>query len=126
MDIAHSVEGPWSSPDLSWSLALTFHLKQVAFIAHSPPTQQAAPFAQQLGLEMTPMGDIATSGPFGATSMPDVFAAGDAAVMGKAIPVAMGTGASAGAGVANDLAYGDLGLNMAEIMQQVMSVMAKK
>lgn len=49
--------------------------------------RQAAPFAQQLGLELTPAGAIAVDA-LGRTSVPGVLAAGDAAV-GPGLPAPM-------------------------------------
>ncbi|KAF6816603.1 thioredoxin reductase-like protein 1 [Colletotrichum musicola] len=68
------------------------------FIAHQPLSQAKGPFAQQLGLELTPTGDIATTPPFGETTVPGVFAVGDCATQLKAVAqaVAMGTMAAGG------------------------------
>ncbi|TNM38268.1 NAD(P)/FAD-dependent oxidoreductase [Nocardioides albidus] len=59
--------------------------------------QQAAPFAQQLGLEMSEMGAVVVDA-FGRTSVPGVYAAGDLA-QGPGLPMPMAsvlTAASAG------------------------------
>ena len=81
----------------------------VAVIAYKPPTKLATPFAELLGLELTPAGDIKT-GMLGGTSLPGVYAAGDAAFWAKAASQAFATGMIAGAGVAHDLIHDDLGL----------------
>ncbi|KAI1120228.1 putative thioredoxin reductase glit-like protein [Nemania abortiva] len=69
------------------------------FLVHRPKTELNGPFAQQLALELTPNGDIQTTPPFGETSVPGVFAAGDCASMGKIVANAISTGAFSGAGV---------------------------
>lgn len=71
---------------------------QEGFIAHQPLSQAKGPFAEQLGLSLTPTGDIATTPPFGETTVPGVFAVGDCATQLKAVSqaVAMGTMAAGG------------------------------
>lgn len=78
------------------------------FLVHRPKTELNGPFAQQLGLQLTPQGDIFTTAPFGATSVPGVFAAGDCMAPGKIAANAISTGAFAGAGVAAQLQAGVL------------------
>ncbi|KAI0107211.1 putative thioredoxin reductase glit-like protein [Nemania sp. FL0031] len=73
------------------------------FLVHRPKTELNGPFAQQLALELTPQGDIQTTPPFGETSVPGVFAAGDCVSMGKIVANAISTGAFTGAGVAAKL-----------------------
>ncbi|OTA92440.1 hypothetical protein M434DRAFT_324807 [Hypoxylon sp. CO27-5] len=68
------------------------------FLVHRPKTELNGPFAQQLGLQLTPQGDIFTSAPFGETSMPGVYAVGDCGSPGKIVANAISTGAFAGAG----------------------------
>lgn len=70
-----------------------------SFIYHKPPTKIRGDFAQQLGLLMTPAGDIAIANMFQQTSRRGVFAAGDCATMLKQVAVAIGAGVTAGAGV---------------------------
>lgn len=85
----------------------------VNFVVYAPPVKQASALASQLGLEMTttPMGDnIAISGPFGATSVPGVFACGDAAALVKAVASAAASGSAAGAGAAMGLGFDAVGL----------------
>ncbi|KAF7559039.1 hypothetical protein G7046_g5098 [Stylonectria norvegica] len=64
---------------------------------------QSAPFAEQLGLECLPSGDIKVEEPFNETSVKGCFAAGDAATMKKAVVQATAMGAFAGAGIATQL-----------------------
>lgn len=73
------------------------------FLVHRPLTRCESPLASQLGLAMTPAGDIQTSMPFCQTSVPGVFAAGDCASMMKIIPHAVAMGAYAGCGIAREL-----------------------
>lgn len=68
------------------------------FLVHRPKTQVNGPFAQQLGLQLTPQGDLLTTQPFYETSVPGVFAVGDCASPGKIVANAVASGASAGAG----------------------------
>jgi thioredoxin reductase len=73
------------------------------FLVHRPKTDLNGPFAQQLGLELLPTGDIKTTPPFHETSSQGVFAIGDCASPGKIVANAIATGAFAGAGVAAQL-----------------------
>ena len=73
------------------------------FIAHKPRCQLAGTFAQQLGLELTPQGDLKATPPFYQTSIPGVFTAGDTSSPIKIATNALFTGAAAGAGVAAQL-----------------------
>lgn len=77
--------------------------KSEGFLVHRPTTVNISPLIKQLGLEMTPMGDIATSMPFCQTNVPGVYAAGDCASMSKIIPQAVVMGAYAGCGIAREL-----------------------
>lgn len=77
--------------------------KSEAFLVHRPTTVNSSPLIKQLGLEMTPMGDIVTSMPFCQTNVPGVYAAGDCASMSKIIPQAVVMGAYAGCGIAREL-----------------------
>ncbi|KAH8680518.1 thioredoxin reductase glit [Xylariales sp. PMI_506] len=71
------------------------------FIASAPDTEQASPFAAQLGVQLTPQGHIETAAPFNATSVPGVFAAGDCATFAKAVPTAVQMGAMVASGIAH-------------------------
>ncbi|KAF1968086.1 FAD/NAD(P)-binding domain-containing protein [Bimuria novae-zelandiae CBS 107.79] len=79
------------------------------FIFHKPLTKAKGPFAEQLGLETTPEGDLVVKPPFAQTSDKDVFAAGDNASLFKMVTVAMHMGGLAGAQVASRLAAEKLG-----------------
>ncbi|KAE8168317.1 hypothetical protein BDV40DRAFT_310183 [Aspergillus tamarii] len=73
------------------------------FLSHKPKTQINGPFADQLGLELTPDGDIKTTEPFYSTSVPGVFAAGDCAGPLKAVVTAMTSGSLVAAVLAGQL-----------------------
>lgn len=73
------------------------------FLGHKPKCQLNGTFAQQLGLELTPQGDLKTTPPFYQTSLPGVFTAGDTSSPVKIAPNALFTGAAAAAGVAAQL-----------------------
>ncbi|MCJ1471419.1 hypothetical protein MMC13_000058 [Lambiella insularis] len=79
------------------------------FLAHKPKCQLNGDFAQQLGLELTPQGDLKTTPPFYQTSVQGVFTAGDTSSPVKIAPNAMFTGAAAAAGVAAQLQAEALG-----------------
>ncbi|KAJ4224620.1 hypothetical protein NW757_014319 [Fusarium falciforme] len=76
---------------------------QEAFLAHKPPTKLNGPFAEQLGVELAPDGDIKVTPPFGATSVKGVYAAGDCATPRKNVIQAMQMGTFAAVGIAHDL-----------------------
>ncbi|UPK93540.1 hypothetical protein LCI18_004475 [Fusarium solani-melongenae] len=76
---------------------------QEAFLAHKPPTKLNGPFAEQLGVELAPSGDIKVTPPYGATSVKGVYAAGDCATPMKNVMQAMHMGTFAGVGIAHDL-----------------------
>ncbi|KAK8044775.1 hypothetical protein PG993_004799 [Apiospora rasikravindrae] len=80
-----------------------------AFLAHSPRTRVKGPFAEQLGLELTPAGDYVVHPPFNETSVDGVFAAGDCTSMFKVGTRAVGDGAMTGAGVSARLQEGQMG-----------------
>lgn len=71
--------------------------------SHKPKTQINGPFAGQLGLELSPSGDIKTTEPFFNTSIPGVFAAGDCASALKAVVLAMSSGTTVAGGLASQL-----------------------
>jgi thioredoxin reductase len=73
--------------------------KSEAFLAHSPYTRLKGPFAQQLGLDMTPTGDLVVQPPFNATNVEGVFAVGDITTMFKVATNALASGSMTGAGV---------------------------
>lgn len=75
-----------------------------AFLGHSPITRLNGPFAEQLGLKISQMGgEYEISGPFQATNVPGVYAAGDTMNMFKVLSNAVASGAQAAAGVAVQL-----------------------
>lgn len=73
------------------------------FLAHGPMGQINGPFAQQLGLELTPMGDIKTEGQFFETTVKGVFAVGDCATYMKAVSQAIGMGSLAAGAISAQL-----------------------
>lgn len=74
------------------------------------PTVQAGPFAEQLGLEMeeAPLGKIIRTDSMKETSMPGVFACGDAARMMASVALAVGDGNLAGAGLHRSLLFASI------------------
>ncbi|TQS32816.1 hypothetical protein Golomagni_06854 [Golovinomyces magnicellulatus] len=72
------------------------------FVASHPEVVPRSGFATQLGLEMTPMGDVKV-GMFGETNVRGCFAAGDAATMMKSAVIAQQLGACAGVGIVKEL-----------------------
>jgi thioredoxin reductase len=66
-----------------------------------------SPLARRLGVDVGPLGPIATeailTGPMGDTSVPGVFAAGDAAAANPSVAGAIATGSTAAAGVVASL-----------------------
>lgn len=70
-----------------------------AFLAHSPRTKVKGPFAEQLGLELTSMGDYVVHPPFYETSLSGVYAAGDCTTMFKVSVNAIASGSMAAAGL---------------------------
>lgn len=70
------------------------------WLGHSPATRAKGPFAEQLGLETTPSGDLAVNPPFLQTSMPGVYAAGDNSHAVKITPTAQYTGSLVASGLA--------------------------
>ncbi|PIG89333.1 thioredoxin reductase GliT-like protein [Aspergillus arachidicola] len=78
-------------------------IKTEGFLTHKPKTQINGPFAYQLGLELTPDGDIKTIEPFYSTSVTGVFAAGDCAGPLKAVVTAMTSGSLVAAVLAGQL-----------------------
>ncbi|KAF4444410.1 hypothetical protein F53441_11135 [Fusarium austroafricanum] len=79
--------------------------KVEGFVVSHPNVVQAAPFADQLGLERTPTGDIKVEAPMNETSVKGCFAFGDAATMFKSVLQAMHMGGFAAIGMAVQLAH---------------------
>lgn len=69
------------------------------WLNHAPDTKAKGPFAEQLGLETTPSGDLVVIPPFQQTSVPGVYAAGDNSHAMKVTPAAQYTGSLVGAGL---------------------------
>ncbi|KAH7370155.1 hypothetical protein BKA65DRAFT_444961 [Rhexocercosporidium sp. MPI-PUGE-AT-0058] len=78
------------------------------FLAHSPGFEINGPFVAQLGLDVTEAGYIKTTEPFGETSVPGVFAAGDTMTSVHFITNAALNGGTTGAGIAYMLAGASL------------------
>lgn len=79
------------------------------FLAHKPKCQLTGTFAQQLGLELTPQGDLKTTPPFNQTSVGGVFSAGDMTSPLKIATNALFTGAAAAAGASAQLQAENIG-----------------
>lgn len=69
--------------------------KDEKFIVHNPKTGINGPFVEQLGLALTPIGDIQAVAPFFQTSIRGVFAAGDIVSPYKAANAAISSGCNA-------------------------------
>lgn len=74
--------------------------KTEGFVVSHPNVVQAAPFADQLGLEKTPTGDIKVEAPWNETALKGCFAFGDAATMMRSVLQAMYMGGFAAVGMA--------------------------
>ncbi|KAI0470483.1 FAD/NAD(P)-binding domain-containing protein [Xylariaceae sp. FL0804] len=105
-------------------IGLTIHFedgttKDEAFLAHKPVSKLKSSFlADQLGLELTPQGDIKVNPPFGETSLAGCFAAGDNSSFLKTSPNAVNAGANNAAGVASHVQSGKYGQkSLSESMQ---------
>ncbi|AEO63290.1 uncharacterized protein THITE_2108328 [Thermothielavioides terrestris NRRL 8126] len=66
--------------------------REETFIVHNPKTSAQGPFVEQLGLALTPTGEIQTTPPFFQTSVRGVFAAGDIVTPYKAANAAIASG----------------------------------
>lgn len=77
--------------------------RKEGFMASNPRVEQHGPFAEQLGLEMTPTGEIKTSIPFNETSLAGCFAAGDAATIMTTVVQAVQMGMFAGSALVAQL-----------------------
>lgn len=82
--------------------------EDLGFLAHMPNLEVNVPkdWIEELGLKLTAQGNLEVSQPFGETSCPGVFAAGDVSGMVKAVTPAMSAGIIAGAGVVHQLVMG--------------------
>lgn len=79
------------------------------FLAHAPPTKAKGSFAEQLGLDTTPSGDIKAGPPFYQSSVRGVFAAGDNCLPMKNVPLALSAGSLAGMGASTQVLAETLG-----------------
>ena len=70
------------------------------FLVYKPMTEQCSHLPEALALDMDEDGDIVVQPPFGTTSVPGVFAAGDCASGNKFFAAASVMGSAAGAGAA--------------------------
>jgi len=71
------------------------------FIGHAAITRLNGPFADQLGIDVSPSGaEYLVSGPTNETNVKGVYAAGDTMTMLKVWPNAIASGSVTGAGVA--------------------------
>lgn len=77
--------------------------KEVAFVVHNPLTSPQGPFAKQLSLSLSQIGDIQADAPSFQTSERGVFAAGDCISPYKVIPHAIMTGNFAAVAAATQL-----------------------
>jgi gliotoxin/aspirochlorine biosynthesis thioredoxin reductase len=77
--------------------------KDEKFLVHNPQTSPQGPFVEQLGLEVTPAGDIRAEGPFWGTTVPGVYAVGDCSTPYKVIPSAITSGCNAAVEVAAEI-----------------------
>ena len=73
------------------------------FLGHKPKSGLKTDFAQQLGLEITPQGDVKAAPPFNQTTLRGVFAAGDISSPMKVVNNGLFTGSLAGIGVSAQL-----------------------
>ncbi|RBR26307.1 uncharacterized protein FIESC28_00952 [Fusarium coffeatum] len=88
------------------SVKITFEdgsSKVEGFVVNHPNVVQAAPFAEQLGLEMAPSGEVKVEAPWNETNVKGCFAGGDAATMMRSVMQAMHMGGFAAVGVAMQL-----------------------
>ncbi|TVY27407.1 Thioredoxin reductase [Lachnellula hyalina] len=95
--------------------------KEEAFLSHKPKSKIKSSFlAEQLGLELTPQGDLKVNPPFGDTNLSGCFAAGDNSSFLKTSPNAVNSGANSAAGTASHVQsrlYGQESLG--EFMQKM-------
>lgn len=70
------------------------------FLAHSPLTAAKGPWAEQVGLALTQMGDYEAKPPFFETSVKGIYVAGDCMTPFKVAANAIANGSTVGAGIA--------------------------
>ncbi|KAK7540268.1 thioredoxin reductase [Phyllosticta citricarpa] len=76
------------------------------FVAHKPRSRVNGPFADQLGIQLSPGFDLQTNPPFNETNVPGVFAAGDCATPFKAVAPGISMGLFAANGAAMQIQQG--------------------
>lgn len=94
-------------PDNAHDLILHFEdgaTQRLSFLQHAPNTKPNGPFADQLGLEVSPMGEYKVASPMPATNVPGIFAAGDAGTPIKSVSMAISGGGMAAAAISHSLA----------------------
>ncbi|KAF5640485.1 thioredoxin reductase [Fusarium sp. NRRL 52700] len=79
--------------------------KMEGFVVSHPNVAQAAPFAEQMGLEKTATGEIKANAPMNETSVKGCFAFGDAATVMRSALQAMHMGGFAAVGMAMQLQH---------------------
>ncbi|KAI8955147.1 FAD/NAD(P)-binding domain-containing protein [Xylaria longipes] len=77
--------------------------KEEKFLVHNPLTSVQGPFVAQLGITLTPMGDINADAPAHQTSVRGGFAAGDCITPYKVIPGAISSGCNAAVAASTQL-----------------------
>ncbi|KAJ8106266.1 hypothetical protein ONZ43_g7123 [Nemania bipapillata] len=77
--------------------------KEERFLVHNPATSVKGPFVAQLGMNLTPMGDVQADAPAHQTSVRGVFAAGDCITPYKVIPGAISSGCNAAVAASTQL-----------------------
>ncbi|KAI0198295.1 FAD/NAD(P)-binding domain-containing protein [Astrocystis sublimbata] len=77
--------------------------KEEKFLVHNPLTSVQGPFVDQLGISLSPMGDINADAPAHQTSVRGVFAAGDCITPYKVIPGAISSGCNAAVAASTQL-----------------------
>ncbi|KAI1307414.1 FAD/NAD(P)-binding domain-containing protein [Xylaria venustula] len=77
--------------------------KEEKFLVHNPLNTVKGPFVEQLGIQLTPMGDIQADAPAHQTSVRGVFAAGDCITPYKVIPGAISRGCNSAVAVSAQL-----------------------
>ncbi|KAF3067453.1 Bifunctional thioredoxin reductase/thioredoxin [Daldinia childiae] len=77
--------------------------KEEKFLVHNPQTSVQGPFVSQLGVALTPMGDIQADAPVHQSSVRGVFAAGDCITPYKVTPGAISSGCNAAVAASTQL-----------------------
>ncbi|KAJ4293246.1 hypothetical protein N0V90_008528 [Kalmusia sp. IMI 367209] len=73
------------------------------FLVHNPQTTAQGSLVTQLGLAITPMGDIQADGPFYQTSVPGVYAVGDCSTPYKVVPSSITSGCNAAVAASTEI-----------------------